>query len=326
MSRPRGSVFILVVWAVAFLGITSATVAARVSADIRFAAYVREKTTARLIAISAIKKAQAYLTTRTGSAEFLKDEWSTGLTQGVETSRFFDAALGEGRYTFLGSDGRFGMIDEERKLNLNAASVDALQRLLQKAGNLYPEEAKKTAHQIIDWRDSDAVALEGGTEVEYYGSKEKPFRPRNGKFRLLEELKLLGRIDPALYEAIRPYVTVFGDGKVNINTAPVPVLFAVGFDESLCSKIVRYRRGSDGIEGSGDDPEFTDLSLLADSLRFNPGISMEQQLKITSAVSNGRLETVSKHFRIEVQARVGRRTERIICVTDKSRQIFFWRE
>ncbi len=326
MSRSRGSVFILVVWAVAFLGISAATVAARVGADIRFAAYVREKTLARLVAISAVKKAQVILASRAGSADFLKDEWSTGLIRGAEKSRFQDAVLGGGRYSFVGTNGRFGMVDEERKLNLNTATADALQRLLQFAGNLRPEEAKKTAFQIIDWRDVDLAALEGGTEVEYYGTREKPFRPRNGKIRTLEELKLMGRVDPALYEAIRPYVTVFGDGKINVNTAPAPVLFASGFDASLSSKVVRYRCGPDGVEGTQDDLEIADVSVLTDSLRINPGISMEQELQIVSAVSKGSLVTASKNFLIEVLASVGRRTERIICVTDKNRQTLFWRE
>jgi general secretion pathway protein K len=326
MSRSRGSVFILVVWAVVFLAVVAGTVAAKVSADIRFASYVRAKTEARLIAISAIKKAQASLSARVDSADFLKDEWSRGTARDGGESVYRDAVLGEGRYTFLGSDGRFGMVDEERKLNLNLASADALQRLLQIAGNLRAEEAKKTAHQIVDWRDADAAALEGGTEVEYYGNKDKPFRPRNANFVLLEELKLLDRMTPALYEAVRPYVTVFGDGKVNVNTAPAPVLFALGFDESLAAKIVRYRRGADGTEGSQDDPEIVDLTRLTETLRLNPGVTMEQELAIASALSKGALVTGSRHFRIETEATFGMRTERIVCVTDKNRQTLFWRE
>lgn len=57
--------------------------------------------------------------------------------------------------------------------------------------------------------------------------------------------------------------TVFGDGSVNINTAPQQVLFAVGVDEVLAGDIIQIRKGQDMIWGTADDVIFGSLNDLA---------------------------------------------------------------
>ena len=61
------------------------------------------------------------------------------------------------------------------------------------------------------------------------------------------------------YNTLTKYVTLYGDGRININTASAEVLdalFGTGYPE-LGGKIADYRRGVDGKVGTDDDRWFT---------------------------------------------------------------------
>src|SRR2546427_10324986 len=59
-----------------------------------------------------------------------------------------------------------------------------------------------------------------------------------------------------VFQALEPFVTVYSDGKVNLNTAPREVMAALGMSEGLVSKVLRFRWGPDGIHGTRDDQSF----------------------------------------------------------------------
>ena len=62
-------------------------------------------------------------------------------------------------------------------------------------------------------------------------------------------------------------VTVWGDGKLNLNTAPYEVLAAIPrVDEEVLEAIVAYRNGSDGELGTGDDRIFKTLGQVGKKL------------------------------------------------------------
>ena len=73
----------------------------------------------------------------------------------------------------------------------------------------------------------------------------------------LSELRLVRGVTPELfYDKLREYITVHGDGRININTAPEKVLDAavgIGYPE-LASKLVDYSKGVDGKAGAGQRP------------------------------------------------------------------------
>ena len=92
---------------------------------------------------------------------------------------------------------------------------------------------------VVDWRDGNDAALEA--ESSYYQSLSPPYSARNGAFVSLDELNLVkGFENPAILEALRPYVTVlpiesgqdFNTLHININDAEPPVLAALDEDMS----------------------------------------------------------------------------------------------
>ena len=96
----------------------------------------------------------------------------------------------------------------------------------------------------IDAGDEDATTGLSGAESDYYESLDPPYRARNAPLAGLEELLRVKGVSPDLYyglgdlPGIAEYLTVHGgpataqspggfDGKVNINTAALPVLRAL---------------------------------------------------------------------------------------------------
>ena len=148
--------------------------------------------------------------------------------------------------------------DEERKLNLN--------RLVLANGNA-PDEQRlavfrkllsildidpTVADSVIDWLDNDDSTRAGGAESSYYLSLPNPYRAKNDLFDTLEELRLVRGMTRDKFEKIKPFVTVYSSGLVNINTAPKEILMALsaGQDEadggeinaSTADQIIAYRK------------------------------------------------------------------------------------
>ena len=124
--------------------------------------------------------------------------------------------------------------------------------LLSQNEDLTDVEATGIVNSIKDWLDSgddDATTGLNGAEAEYYQGLDPPYKPGNGPFTHIDELMLVKGITPELFqgaEARLPgaekFLTVLGmtraprpierqnftfEGKININTADLPVLMAM---------------------------------------------------------------------------------------------------
>ena len=69
-----------------------------------------------------------------------------------------------------------------------------------------PEEL---AHNLMDWIDVDDQRLEGGAEDDSYLAREPAYRAANTPLLAIDDLGLVEGFDPALVEALRPYVGVY---------------------------------------------------------------------------------------------------------------------
>ncbi|MDW7773127.1 MAG: type II secretion system minor pseudopilin GspK [Desulfobulbaceae bacterium] len=123
------------------------------------------------------------------------------------------------------------------------------------------QEAIALLDSIIDWIDSNDDERDHGAEAGYYLSREPPYEPRNAPVQNLEELLLIrGMTDDIFYgndeySGIRDYLTIYGtDGKININTAPAPVLQALAddLDETMVLRLVEFRQDEGNREALAD--------------------------------------------------------------------------
>lgn len=127
-------------------------------------------------------------------------------------------------------------------LNLNRAGEDELRRLFV-ALRVDAGVADRLAQAIADWRDPDDLHRMRGAERDAYLEAGAAVLPGNGPFQSLGELRDVRGMTPALYEQVRPYLTLLGSGQININAADRPVLLTLkGFAEEAVAVVFRARR------------------------------------------------------------------------------------
>jgi hypothetical protein len=189
----------------------------------------------------------------------------------------------------LGQGGfKYFLYDESSKLNINYAGLEMIARL-------------------------PGMDLETANEV--YTSPYKPFRAK-------ESLLSIDGFTAERYNKIKDFITVFGSGSLNVNTAAEEALLAVGFDDTVVSQICQLRAGQDGQDGTGDDELFKDMGEFADKITF----SSQQKALLKELLSTGTLTTLPDTLRLEADIFLsGRRIMRYSLIFDKC-GIKQWRE
>jgi len=265
------------------------------------------------------------------SACALKD-----VTWSLNPGAFQRMRVGDGvcdvSYTAFDSNGapiiRYGLIDEERKININSADMAVLKRLFQ--GLDFDEvQSQELAASIIDWRDVDGeltIPL-GSAEESYYSFLKYPYRCKNAEFQTIEELLLVRGITQDVFVKIKNYVTIYGSGKVNINTAPRPVLLAIGLSDANTDRVLKFRAGEDAQEATADDLTFDEPAHIVPWLSQAYRLSSSEVAQLSNAV-DAFVTTHSEAFMIQAHAHgVSAQSQAsATCVVNEKGVIFYWRE
>ena len=131
--------------------------------------------------------------------------------------------------------------DAGATLQLNLATEDQLRRLLL-ALRVDDARADRAAEAILDWRDGDQLHRLRGAEAPQYLRAGAPLMPDDAPFRDVATLREVAGVGEPLYRLLRPYVRVVGGARVNLNTAPAPVLLALpGMSDQSVALLLRWR-------------------------------------------------------------------------------------
>lgn len=338
LRSTKGSLLIFVFFILVFSGIFSLSLGYMVRQKINVVSRLETRQKLRLLGEAAVQKAVHvlldYFQKSTLQGEFLNQPWSRN------EEEFREVKVGTGEftvsYTSATSSGAgrepeivYGLVDEERKINLNIVqSREVLRRLFQGCGKLSRDEAGGMVDSLIDWRDEDDDTSLSGAESGHYKGLNPPYAPRNEGLRTLRELFYLKGMTQELYERVLPYVTLESSGLVNVNTASRAVLFAVGFDPAICDKILAFRRGNDRVEGTEDDEGFTDVSSMGQVLASEGYLYDNEQSELNGAIASGLLTVRSQNFSVQAVARLDRSRQelRVHAVIDETGAIKCWEE
>lgn len=252
-----------------------------------------------------------------------------------DSALFTGLQLGEGtlniyyetRNADLGIVERFdGIMDEERKLNLNKADMETLANLFHLAGGLDYPEAAAAASKVADWRDEDNQKLDEGAEKYDYQSLKEPYECKNGPFQSVEELLLVYDMTPELYLRVRPYLTVYGTGKVNLNTADETVLLALGISETGVNGLLLYRSGEDAEDRTEDDLVLASLPAIAAEL--SAYVPAEDLNRIQNLVNEEQLDIYSDVFSFYSEAAMTEpdSSYKIHAVVHRTGEVLSWQE
>ena len=332
--NPRqGSILIGVLWSLFFLAALALAINSLITPQLSLAAKLRDRVMLQHIAQAGIKSAIIEIRAdETEGYDVLNDLWS------VNEEAFKEIQLADERYFSLkhtvagDEDGEdevyYGLVDEERKININTGTGDVLSEFFEIVGEASPQEAADIADAIVDWRDEDDEPSANGAESSYYEGLDPGYVCKNANFDILEELFLVKGVTQEIYDKVKDYLTVYGDGKVNLNTADVLVLQSLGMRNSLAEKVITFREGDDGKIGTEDDNAFENTQNAGQLLSSKASLSVEE-IDEFNAIATGDLAGVqSDHFRgISWGALQDREiSTKVVFVINRDEQIRYWRQ
>lgn len=314
-----GSVLIITIWTLLFLSFFCLTLGRAVSTKLNIAGHIKNRAVAYYLAKAGVQAAIQVLNDDQTRYDSLNDVWSD------DEKLFKEVKLLTGDYSvsYPAPQPKYGLIDEERKMNINTASKEALSALLIAAECPDPQ-ASQLASCIIDWRDEDSEPLVGGAEDIYYSSLAVPYNCKDAGFQSPEELLLVKDMTDEIFLKIKDKVTVFGDGSVNINTAEKDILSAIGMGTVLAEKVIDYRQGPDGQEATSDDNAFEDLGDISEKLNLS-----EDETELINSLTASHLIAVDSHnFKVISRGNVinAKMLSEIICIINRDGVIKYWRQ
>jgi general secretion pathway protein K len=98
--------------------------------------------------------------------------------------------------------------DELGRIDLNSADGTLLIGLFQSVG-LDAQAASALVDKILDWRDSSGLKRLNGAKDPEYRAAGFAYRPRNGPFQSVDELKLVMGMTSELFRRAEPALTVY---------------------------------------------------------------------------------------------------------------------
>ena len=329
----RGSILMIALWSLCLLSVFAVVLGYGVRQRVTLSKRLDERSRLRLIAEAGVKKAIAELKSEEmKSYDCLSDPWSNNI------AAFKDVKLGDGKFIVaynsidwkrLAPEIRYGATDEESKININTTNRQVLERLFMIVLNLRDAEAQELAASIIDWRDTDneLSVPTGSAEDSYYKGLTYPYGAKNGSFEILDELLLVKGVSKGVFDRLVDYLTIYGDGKVNINTASKPVLLALGLGEDMVDKIIDFRYGKDGILGTADDGIFDAQANIVPKLSQAYNLNDSDLVKLTPIVEQN-LTTYSNNFTIRSVAILdnGRNAMETRSVVGRNGKVLYWKE
>jgi general secretion pathway protein K len=133
--------------------------------------------------------------------------------------------------------------DEGGKINLNKAPEGLLQNFFVALG--LPEvQIRIMVDSLQDWRTRSSYARLYGAKSDYYLGLDPPYVAKGDKFETVEELAWVrGFEDSPLIPRLSQCLTVQNTKEgVNLNTAPLEVLLALGLTREAAQNVVDTRQ------------------------------------------------------------------------------------
>lgn len=207
---------------------------------------------------------------------------------------------------------------KENNGTLNRARIEHLLKLidnLNKERSDGPRIDYGIVPAIIDWIDSDDEVTSlpfvknknRGAESGYYSRFSPAYKCRNAPVEAIEELLLVRGMSPDVFKRLRDHLTVYGDGKINVNSASKLTLASLSeqMDDALAEVIMNRRRLKpfESVAELRDLPGMTDgiFHAISRTLTVDP---KDRYYNVTSRGDVDRLErTVTAILRINEKSK-----------------------
>lgn len=248
MRDERGFALLAVMLVMTLLGIIVTELAMSMRLEASMVRSYKDGTLATHLAEAAVQQAMREIS-GPGAIEGVDEDGTLSFYRLVGTSALLvkQSRLPRQRVPLGAGQFSYRISDEEGRLNLNSATPEQVDRLLTAVG--LDKQARDTINDSLqDWKDANDLSRINGAESEdYYLKLPVPYRARNGALQDTAELLQIRGITREIYQgqsgqpALADLVSVVGRGAVNLNTAPAPVLKAVGLSDAEVTDITQTR-------------------------------------------------------------------------------------
>lgn len=309
-------------WILVILTLLAIGIGHRVSFGLRLSRYQRDKFKGLYLAKAGINWAILEIEKDDPNYDNLNDSWSNN------EEKFKKIAFEENEidyatvnYVTVGENNNpktiYGVTDEERYININTAPSALLIELLNKISVI---NASEIANNICAWR--------GDTGIEIPEYEELGYTNKGSSFLNKEELLLVKDINRQIYENLQYLITIWGYGKVNINTTPKEILgILIGYcQKQLISKGVTENDPQDLLDRIMEARPANDFSDLQAKLNAQGSLN-SGQINILNE-----LKTViifkSSCFYIQSSGKINDKYSAAInCIFDRyNKKIIYWHE
>jgi general secretion pathway protein K len=319
----EGAALIVAVWVILILTLLISSMAFDMQVEANVASFHRKRTKAQYLARAGMEWTTAVLTrkvTEDKDAELTlepdQDEQlvvaSINLSRGVGISGV-EKQMDTGKFIV-------DILPEESRRNVNLLSDEDWEEILDQAGienTMWPE----LIDSFMDWIDDNDTHRLNGAESDDAFYKDKGYEVKNAPLDTVDELLMIKGFDQAMlyggpardneevvYQGMAGWLTTWGDGKVNINTASREVLLTLpNIEEDVIDRILDLRTGLDANPNTKDDG-FRDIEEAIQKTGLDPTLSDRitvTERKFLRVVSIGEVDGVRNGIWAVLQAGEG---------------------
>ncbi|MFH1798459.1 MAG: helix-hairpin-helix domain-containing protein [Candidatus Omnitrophota bacterium] len=161
----------------------------------------------------------------------------------------------------------YSLIDEERKINVNKVSSSVLKNL---------------------------PGMDIDIAVKVINSEYRPFVPK-------EKLLFVEEISKSVFDQIKDWITVYGQGTVNINTCAEETLSFLGVEKAMIETIMTFRLGEDNVLYTEDDGVFEFSGEILNKLKEKFNLTLREEQDLISLISKNIIGVNSEIYRLEAK-------------------------
>ena len=277
-ERQGGSALIIALWTIALLSMLVMSFALDAMLEGRIGTYVRQRRRVDYLTQSGVAIAEMLLSKQqnvstVSSTDAKEDRWKEpALRLKRGQTAVIDEPIGDGVV-------HVELIPEPARWNINTLigkNYDVVWEQIFTVAGIPQEYFSGLIDCWNDWVDADSTPSKDGAEDDYYKSLDPPYKARNKPVDTVGELQYVkgfvkaildgGLLNPEekkrelqiWVKGIRELFTTYGDGKINVNAAPMAVLMTIpGVDEITAGAIVEEREGRNAGVSSLSRPSTT---------------------------------------------------------------------
>ncbi|MEA1970470.1 MAG: type II secretion system minor pseudopilin GspK [Thermodesulfobacteriota bacterium] len=319
LMNDRGVALILVILMISIIIAITLQLNMASRSGIYEAANLGHGTRAACIAKSGFCMGEALLSEDKNDLDSLNEDWAEAELLSAGSGALFDT--GHFKLHIEDESGRIPINKLVDDTQYNDKIKDLLIRFLSLPEfDLDEQQVRDIVDAVKDWIDEDDETTGFGAEDIYYEGLEDPYACKNAPLDCIEELLMVKGITENLYygteetPGVANYVTLYGEGAININTAPDLILKTLSDEitDEMVSDMNEFRRNE---ENKLSEPAWYKNIPGMTGITIDPGL-ITVQSNIFRITSTGYLNDIGKRISGVIERNSGGTVKRLSWKVD----------